>query len=72
MDELTGIFKALFVWMGIPQITIDQVLGYQEVPCLCKDTTCQKVRVRLTAEFHVVKNAQGQLSAQPVRSGILK
>lgn len=69
MESLTNIFKSLFVWMGVPQLAVDQVLGYEEVPCLCKDPKCQGIRARLSAEFHVVRNAQGQLAAEPVRSG---
>lgn len=64
------IFKRLFAWMGIPQITVDQVMGYEEVVCLCKDPRCQKVRARLSAEFHVVKNQDGTFAAEPIRGRI--
>lgn len=72
MQTVTQVFKALFVWMGVPQISIDQVLGYEEQKCLCRDPKCQGVKARLAAEFHLVKNADGQLAAEPVRSSIVR
>lgn len=68
--DATQVFKRLFAWMGIPQITVDQVMGYEEVPCVCKDPKCQGVRARLAAEFHIVKNPNGQFAAEPVRGRI--
>jgi hypothetical protein len=65
--EITLIFKRLFGWMGVPQVATDQLLGYEEVPCICKDPRCSGVRARLSAEFHVVKNKDGQLAAEQVK-----
>jgi len=56
--------------MGVSQIAVDQILGYEEVVCLCKQPNCQRVRARLTTEFHIVKNSNGQLAAEPVQKRI--
>lgn len=69
MSELTAIFKTLLVWMGVPQIASDQVLGYEERPCLCKNPACQGTRMMLAQEFHVVRNPNGQLAAEPIPRG---
>ena len=67
MMPFTPAFKKVLLWCGIPEITIDQVLGYREEVCLCKDPRCQKVRARIAMDLHILKEADGSFTAKPVQ-----
>lgn len=63
----TPAFKRVLLWCGIPEITIDQVLGYREERCTCGDLKCQGVRARIAMDLHILKEADGSFSAKPVQ-----
>lgn len=62
----TNALKSVLIWCGIPQITIDQVLGYREGRCLCGDPRCQGVKATIHMDLHVLKEASGDFRACPV------
>lgn len=66
MGMFTQAFKRTLIWCGIPEITIDQVLGYREERCMCGDPKCQGVRARIAMDLHILKDADGSLRATPI------